>query len=72
MLLPLRVGVALSSVLLPLRVGVAALLLREGLAPVVGDVAVPLWVGDGRTPEELPDWCGVSTCGRSTPGVQEP
>ena len=72
--LPLRDGVPVCEApcSLPLRVGVAGVSLREGLAPVVGDVAVPLCVGVGRTPDELREGCGVSICGRSTPGVHVP
>ena len=68
--LPLRVGVVV--VVLPLRVGMAGVVLREGLAPVDGDVAAPLCVGEGRTPEDWLDGCGVSSCGRFTPGVHVP
>ena len=72
--LPLRVGVVVvvDPCSLPLRVGVAGVSLRDGLAPVEGEVAVPLCVGEGRTPDELRDGIGVSICGRSTPGVQVP
>ena len=83
--LPLREGVVVVVLLLregvvvvvepcslPLRVGVAGVVLRVGVAPVEGDVAVPLCVGVGRTPDELPEGCGVSICGRSTPGVHVP